>query len=485
MKLKKNSFSKFKNYILKNFLEVQGVISVNLVGSFWNNPNENNFRDIDIVIILNNIDKKKFINCVKFVEKIDLNLFGLKDYDIKVNTTFGPLKFDLKKTLVFHLMIYDENSHKEHVIKSPFTCYDWERTKLVSGKKLKDIFPVSSLQFSDFLNARRGIKDYQKDLKKNKISYREYSWIGKNVVLKKKYFNTSDWHKTEYLYHIIKNILVNYYKLINQKNFLPGDERIKKLLIKINKKNYKNSFNNFKSLRYAKKNKIKISTNNLEKWVFKFTLDFQKLIKKELDKKIKIIFLRHGKTKLNDRSFLGIYRNPEIILSNQTKNKIKKIKTKKILYVYSSEMKRCKQTSRLLNKKINLIINKNLNEKNYGYAEGMRYNQLNKKYPYLINGWKNKKDPRFPGGENDNDVLKRYNSFKKELIKNLNKIKNSGEVYVVSHNVVLRNIIGSEIGLKKLDWHKIKVDHITPVEFVLFKNKLIPNINRNLLMEYN
>ena len=58
MKLKKNSFSKFKNYILKNFLEVQGVISVNLVGSFWNNPNENNFRDIDIVIILNNIDKK-------------------------------------------------------------------------------------------------------------------------------------------------------------------------------------------------------------------------------------------------------------------------------------------------------------------------------------------------------------------------------------------------------------------------------------------
>ena len=76
MKLKKNSFSKFKNYILKNFLEVQGVISVNLVGSFWNNPNENNFRDIDIVIILNNIDKKKFINCVKFVEKIDLNLFG-------------------------------------------------------------------------------------------------------------------------------------------------------------------------------------------------------------------------------------------------------------------------------------------------------------------------------------------------------------------------------------------------------------------------
>ena len=483
--IKKFFFLKLKNHILKDFLKIKGVISVNLVGSFWENPNENNFRDIDIVIILKEINRKKFYNCIKFIKKIDLNLFGLKDYKIKVNTTFGPLKFDFKKTLIFHLMVYDEKSHKEHVVKSPFTCFDWERTKHSSGKKLKDIFPVSNLQFNDFLYGRRSIKDYQKDLKKNKISYREYYWIGNKAYLKKKYFTTDNWHKTEYLYHIIKNILINYYKLLNQKNILPNDKKIKDLLIDINKNKFKNSFNNYLLLRSAKKNKIHIKTESLEKWVFKFMLHFQEIVKKELKKKLKVIFIRHAKTKLNDGSFLGINRDPEITLNNRTKEKIQKIKNKKILLIYTSEMKRSKQTSKLLNKKINMIINKNLNEKNYGDAEGLKYSQLNKKYPYLLKSWAKKKDPKFPNGESDTDVLKRFNIFTKVLIKKLNKIKNSGFIFVISHNVFLRNIIGNQFGIKKFDWHKIKTDHLVPFEFVFLKKKLISNIDRKILMEKN
>ena len=485
MNLKKFFFSKLKNHILNNLLKVKGVISVNLVGSFWENPNENNFRDIDIVVVLKKIDKTKFYNCIKFVEKMDLNLFGLKDYKIKVNTTFGPLKFDLRKTLIFHLMIYDERSHKEHVINSPFTCFDWERTKFSSGRKLKDIFPVSNLQFNDFLDGRRSIKDYQKDLKKNIISYREYSWVRNNAYLKKKYFTSNNWHKTEYLYHIIKNILINYYKLINQKNSVPNDNQIKKLLMLINKKTFKNSFNNFLLLRSAKKNKINMKTQMLEKWVFKFILYFHNFIKNQLNKKTKIIFLRHAKTKLNDGSFLGIRRNPGILLNNKTKMKIRKIINKKILFIYSSEMKRSIQTSNLLNKKKNLIINKNLNEKNYGDAEGLKYAQLNKKYRYLLNGWSKKKDPKFPNGESDSDVLKRFNIFKRMLVKKLNKKNSSGFIFVVSHNVFLRNIIGNVFGIKKYDWYKIKVNHITPIEFIFFKKKLIPNIDRKILMEGN
>ena len=48
-------------------------------------------------------------------------------------------------------MIYDIKLHKEHVIKSPFTCYDWERSKIYRGDKLKKIFPVKNLQLNDFL----------------------------------------------------------------------------------------------------------------------------------------------------------------------------------------------------------------------------------------------------------------------------------------------------------------------------------------------
>ena len=31
-------------------------------------------------------------------------------------------------------MIYDLKSHIEHTIKSLFTCYDWERSKVYLGK---------------------------------------------------------------------------------------------------------------------------------------------------------------------------------------------------------------------------------------------------------------------------------------------------------------------------------------------------------------
>jgi broad specificity phosphatase PhoE len=480
MKLKRNYFLKLKKHILRDFLKIKDVVSVNLVGSFWENPTEDNFRDIDIVVILKKINKKKFNNCVNFVNKIKLKLFGLEDYKIIINTTFGPLKFDIEKTLVFHLMIYDEESHKNHVIKSPFTCYDWERTKFVSGKKLNNIFPVSKLQFNDFLDGRRSIKDYQKDLKKNRINYGEYNWVGKKVFVKKKYFKISDWQKVEFLYHVVKNILFNYFKLINQINSLPNDIQLKKLLIKIDSKNYKKNENNFFLLRTAKKNKLKIKIKSIEKWVFKFTRNFQNFLASELENKTKVIFLRHCKTKLNDGSFLGVNRDPEIILNKSVESKIKKLKTKRILHIFSSEMKRCIQTSRIISKKIKLNISKNLNEKNYGYAEGMKYEQLIKKFPHLLKSWKNKKDPKFPGGENDIDVLKRLNIFKNRLIKT---IKKSGVVFVVTHNVVLKNLIGSEFGIKRSDWFKINVDHLSAVEFILIKNRLTSNFNRNILLE--
>ena len=49
--MKKKQFIEFKNYILNRFIRIKGVVSVNLVGSFWENPKSSNYRDIDIVVI--------------------------------------------------------------------------------------------------------------------------------------------------------------------------------------------------------------------------------------------------------------------------------------------------------------------------------------------------------------------------------------------------------------------------------------------------
>ena len=49
---------KLKNYLLKTLINIEGVISVTLVGSFWEKKKLKNFSDLDIVIILDKFKKK-------------------------------------------------------------------------------------------------------------------------------------------------------------------------------------------------------------------------------------------------------------------------------------------------------------------------------------------------------------------------------------------------------------------------------------------
>ena len=85
-------------------------------------------------------------------------------------------------------MIYDLKSHIDHTIKSPFTCYDWERSNVYVGKSLKELSPVLKLQLRDFYEARRSTQEYLKDISNNQISFREYKFSDKNISLQKKYF---------------------------------------------------------------------------------------------------------------------------------------------------------------------------------------------------------------------------------------------------------------------------------------------------------
>ena len=82
-------------------------------------------------------------------------------------------------------MIYSEEEHINHVIRSPFTCYDWEKSKDYSGLTLKEIFPVGRIQLFDFINSRRGVLDYLDNLNNGYISYQKYGLKTNHLVLKK------------------------------------------------------------------------------------------------------------------------------------------------------------------------------------------------------------------------------------------------------------------------------------------------------------
>ena len=60
-----------KKYLLKSLYSINGVVSVTLVGSFWRAKTLNNFGDIDIVLILNKINKKKYDQCINKIKSIN------------------------------------------------------------------------------------------------------------------------------------------------------------------------------------------------------------------------------------------------------------------------------------------------------------------------------------------------------------------------------------------------------------------------------
>ena len=75
--MQKKRYLELKNFILNRFIRIKGVVSVNLVGSFWENPKSSNYRDIDIVFILDKLIIKKFQKCKNLIASINTKKLGL------------------------------------------------------------------------------------------------------------------------------------------------------------------------------------------------------------------------------------------------------------------------------------------------------------------------------------------------------------------------------------------------------------------------
>lgn len=439
------------------------ILSATIVGSYNKSKNDESIGDIDIVIIVKKLNKLKFNSIVNRFLNFDKKKIGLDKYHIKVNSTFGPLKLKVKNDLIFHVMIYDLKYHIDHVEKSPFTCYEWEKNEPIIGKSLKNLYPVVFVQISDILKSRRSIETYLNDLKNKNISYRKYLFKNDTYQITNETYILNDKNKYEYCFHITKHLLINLFKILNQKNITPSHEKImdyfsKWIILKTSLKIYEDLYI-YKNKNIKIPKKIYSRTLYFITQIFDFTLSVQEKIKK-----IKIF--RHSKTKLNNKTFLGSSRNPSIITNPIFKDD----------FIYdigfSSELNRSTQTLSLFNcikiEKCSL-----LNEIDYGNAEGLKLKELEKKFPDIIKSWNKKLDPKFPNGENQHDVLNRINLFINK------KIDNKSNFIIVTHLVVLRMILKSVFNLELHVCYKINIDHMEYLNFNLINNILIPNINSN------
>ena len=219
---------------------------------------------------------------------------------------------------------------------------------------------------------------------------------------------------------------------------------------------------------------------NIMKFTKKFINNFISFLSKykEYDE---VIFLRHAKTNLNDGSFLGIGRNPSIINKSKIKTKLQTLSKKRIKILYTSELKRAYETANLISSRY--YFSRDLIEKNYGKAEGLNYDALKNLYPSIIKKWNNKKDQRFPLGENDDDLLKRVKRFKKKFLIRLYRSKKKGISIIITHNALLRCLIGDDFQIPQYMWYKINIEHVAPLNYILMKNKIIPNIDRNVIFK--
>ena len=460
---------KFVKAIFSKFKSDKNILSATFVGSFVDKHSLKNISDIDLIIIVENLNYKIKESLEKKIYQINFNRLLGEKKKLLINNTFGPLKFNSNKNLVIHLMVYDRKGHIDHVIKSPFTVYDWERSNIYFKKKISEIYKVGSLQFDDFLSARRGLLNYANDIKLKKISFRKYRFFKNKYSTDKHFIRLQRRDKCEYYFHIVKNLILNFIKFNTKKNKLFFIEKEVNNLDKFFGKSFSTKHTkNINNLIYAKKTKNWDISKNIDNWIINFIKDFQSIIIRQIDKSKKIVFLRHGKTKMNDGTFLGQNRNPDINIS-QTKFK-RKLQCNKI---YSSPLKRSDQTAKLISKS-KIIHDKNLLEINYGKIEGLTIDKLYTKFPKLIKNWKNGEDPKFPSGESQGDVARRLNIFLNKIIRD-----NSKKICVVTHNVVLRCLIGIYFKIEKKFWYKINIPHMLELEFLINNKMIFPNINRN------
>lgn len=154
---------------------------------------------------------------------------------------------------------------------------------------------------------------------------------------------------------------------------------------------------------------------------------------------MKIYLLRHGETEANKNKFY--YGKLDVSLNEKGRAQAKSagalLKNINFSSIYISERKRTKETAEIaLGKSAEFIIDKRINEINFGEFEGKSYEEIQKKFPKEYQEWNNNwKEFVPPGGESYLQFYSRVESFMKELLNEDEK-----EVLIVTHGGVMRAI---------------------------------------------
>jgi len=453
--------------------ECDWIRSTTIVGSFAEGIDLEGISDIDVVLIVDALTKEKFTEVISRFERLGKSIKTDFDFDCIVNSTFGPLKFNKADVVVFHVMVYDVEGHKVHCEKSPFTCLDWQNSKKYFKKPMSAFGKVTVLQPNYFFNARRSVKEYLRDLKEDSISYRSYEFKDGSVCEKSEKKKMEDKDRFEFTYHVMKFCMLNCLKLQSGEYYgaLSQDELLERYFAVFpkNKSAHCSYFSKLKGMK--RDNEFRGWLASDESAVFSFLSDFEEQFNAYfISDARKIVFMRHQATDVNDEGvFLGQKVDPGIkkIDESTRKSIIDLLGKVNASVLMTSPLKRARETVEEVHKELGIktiVVNDDLLEIDYGSLDGKPVSEVDSLSALRV-GWEKGMDPRFPGGENTADVLKRVMSvldfFAKEL---------TGNAIACTHNVFLRCLIGHLFQVQMREWHLIRIPHVDPIEVVLASN---------------
>lgn len=151
-----------------------------------------------------------------------------------------------------------------------------------------------------------------------------------------------------------------------------------------------------------------------------------------------IYLVRHGLTKYNlENRFQG---HLDIPLSSEGVNQAIKLQSffenKKIDVIYSSDLKRAKDTANFISqsKKLKINILPNLREVDVGDLEGLKWEEVKKHHPIWVKAGHN---DGYPGGESRKDIDLRV----KQLWDYITKKHPSEEVVLLTHGGIIKALL--------------------------------------------
>lgn len=448
--------------LLNTLAALPGLCSATIVGSFADGRDLSTISDIDVVAVFDRLTPSCFDAAVAAVSALKPSDLGLPAAQLRLNTTLGPLKYDDADTVVVHLMSYDRTSHREHVLKSPFTCLDWERSPVVCGARLADIYPVCSVSVADVTAARRGLMEYIDDLQSATLSFRRFEPIGDRMVEVRDRLDLDARHQGEFAYHIVRNLVANVLKLLTGENRFRDEESFRgaweRHLPQL--AGWIPMYQEFHRIKLARGRDYPVDTLSS---VRSFLVAFSEIWSRLREESLKVVFVRHARTPLSDGTFLGRRRDPRI----DTTAGISSMEGPWD-FVHSSPLLRAIETARAIAPESRVATDDRLAEIDYGEAEGLDSTAVRARWPAIAAAWNRGEDPPFPGGEATEDVRRRLHAYLSELL------AASGRGLVVTHNVVMRILAADLLGIPPQCAYRLPIPHLQPLAICRIGGRWLP-----------